>query len=403
MANSQGWPLGALPTYLIVIFSLFSGLSAGPVQRPDESMTPAHGEAPAGGFSTNIFSGPHTFLTLASPGTSPSAAAKPGVHDVEERSTESDTRDLSLASIESRTSQLEKRNNYAMVCRETQEITNLCRGSPYNYNCDVNGQLYHTGRSEVLCDLWCHCVDLSPKPLPVPCIKISTFFIPDCIKLGDAVFDNTGDFVGKLADARTLPNGTLDFTSPLPTTDNLADDFVPPAGTSNATSLSPIEKRDVDTLDFVTESVAKHNELSKRHDWAVTCDGNRVATQFCSSTPYEYSCSKKGRVIFTGMRNQFCDHLCSCLDLAPKPCINSPFLFIADCLAKDTVHNNTSAVNSTLDVHPSSVAKRDMELVKRHEWAITCNGDRKWTQRTLFVFMRFERSNYLRRGAEYAV
>lgn len=55
-------------------------------------------------------------------------------------------------------------NNYAMVCAQSQEGTNLCQ-KYHGYHCDSLGKLKHTSTaSNQGCEMYCVCIDIAPKP-----------------------------------------------------------------------------------------------------------------------------------------------------------------------------------------------------------------------------------------------
>ncbi|KAJ9615599.1 hypothetical protein H2200_001674 [Cladophialophora chaetospira] len=247
------------------------------------------------------------------------------------------TLDFSPSSVEKRSTELVKRHDYAVVCRDS-AFTQYCRSSPWGYSCDQNGKLLFTGSREASCDQSCGCVNVAPVIVPVPCIRKQFLFISDCHLVNDTVFAENG----------TVVVGTLDFNpSPL------------------------IETRSLD--------------LVKRHDYAVNCDNDRILTTFCIGAPYKYSCDKRGQITCDGQGFRVCLDFCTCQDLSPKPkCIVAPL--IVDCNVVDgTIYDNNGTVLSQVSdaiVHangdielqsPAAIEKRDTDVTTSN-YVLSCES-----------------------------
>ncbi len=255
--------------------------------------------------------------------------------------------------VDKRSPNLVKRHDWTVVCGD-RATTLMCTGDPYRYTCDATGKLIlGKNRRIQACTGGCTCLNNSP----VPCIKARLLFVTTCLVVGDTVFDLDGTVVGRMTDATVLSNGTLDFN---PSTS--------------------VEKRSAD--------------LEKRqHNFAPNCNDDRELTANCRGNPWGYSCDERGKVIYTGTRNTYCEKVCDCVDMNPKPlCVLSPFIIAACAIVDDTLFdaNGTALAkvsdaiahsNGIYDLTPATIEKRstDINLVKRlHAWAIDCE-DRETT------------------------
>ena len=231
------------------------------------------------------------------------------------------------------------------------------------------------------CESSCWCQSLALVFQPVPCILRNT---RQC-KIDDGVaFDaETGEIVGNVSQAKTLADGTLDFSATLQsrdtdhshdivdTTSALADrdidlttvrpvpktcillpftivECFTKAGvvySNNGTVLGNLEDAyafNDGTLDFSQAAIAHRNlelaivedttleplevagaitsrNLAKRNNYALNC-GSRQNTVDCQSHDFGYFCTNTGRLGAAGAWiNPWCLQHCSCVNLSPYP------------------------------------------------------------------------------------
>jgi hypothetical protein len=170
---------------------------------------------------------------------------------------------------------------------------------------------------------------------------------------GIATDAETGKVIGYVSHAKTLTNGTLDFTA-------------------------RVEKRDT--------------ELS--HDFAIVCH-DRVLTGLCQAFDHRYSCDASGRVTHKGIAEKACESLCQCINILPRPILTIPCyaayqlpniqkcsiiddsIYDTNGTAVDNLIDATFLPNGTLQYTTAPVEKRSTALVEKrdslaHDFAIVC-------------------------------
>ncbi|OCT48954.1 hypothetical protein CLCR_04584 [Cladophialophora carrionii] len=337
MAKLKGWLTGSFPISLTLIILLFcSLLSAGPVRRDELLATPTPDRLSSVGVHSRsvIRSHGHTHpghFPPFPPHAAPTRDVKleaPGAHQL----TNLDT-DL---------------NNYAINCNNNHKATNEC--GKKGFSCNSNGVLATAHPvTDYFCLASCWCQSLFSPPKPIPCIvKNGRKCLVDN---GIATNADTGEVVGDVSQAKTLSDGTLDFTA-------------------------LVGKRNTDLV----------------HDYALVC-GDRVLTGLCQAFEHRYSCSGNGRVIHAGLAERTCEAICQCINLVPRPRIPVPCYAdtrqnVQHCHVIDdsiydvngtVVGNMTEATflpNGTLKYTPTILEKRE---ALSHDYALVCAENRGTT------------------------
>ncbi|OAP63732.1 hypothetical protein AYL99_02959 [Fonsecaea erecta] len=320
----KGWPQ-ATALYLTVILCFLAGpLNAGPLQG--NHRTKGHVSVVSNWRHTPTSHHGYHGPTLSA---SKEVAAHPS-HDMVS----------SLASV-NHVSALGRRDgdddgedkahhNWALVC-DNREWTTMCQGS--GYYCTSSGKLKNKGR-DLLCSMICTCENLVPAPKP--CV-INNKGSKACAVANNLVLDaTTGEIIGNVSDASILPNGAMDFTT-------------------------AIARRDT--------------ELS--HDYALVCH-DRVLTGLCQSSEHSYFCNGLRTVNHKGQAEIACETHCTCVNIAPKPCLLGGVVPVAcgfkDGMVFDTIDGTVIGNLTDAQVlgNGSLSFPQTNALVKRHDYGLVC-------------------------------
>jgi hypothetical protein len=229
-------------------------------------------------------------------------------------------------------SSLEKRHDYALVCSDeigpSKDWSEICLGTPYQYRCDKAGKM---SQKEIYseCHQKCNCHNMNPKPALL------------------------GLLVGSI---------------PKP---------IPPR--SESTSGTALNGGDISA-----------KSLQKRHSFALLCDikgqPNKDWTKFCAQAPDSYRCNGQGQITYS-KKHWFCDDICYCHNMNPKPAILS--LMVGQMPKpipprSQSGHNELGPGLLDADFSSDRSPQKRFTVEKRHNFALVCSlrsgPHRGWTE-----------------------
>lgn len=246
---------------------------------------------------------------------------------------------LEVAAISKR-SVLEKRHDYAVVCRiyyrrewiEDLTTTQMCMSEPLKYTCNGLGQLIKVTNNQN-CNERCICKNINPKPAPLNWL------------------------VGQMPKSGSWGRRDID--------DSLA------STSAEATETDTVQQ------DHILE---KRDHIEKRHDFALICKTNgeddAAKTRRCTSIPFQYTCGGGGQIGRRG-RSPECEASCFCHYMNPRPHILN---WLDGQTPKSGSWGRTVDTGSAqlVETHEQQeddphrrVEKRD-RIEKRHDFALIC-------------------------------
>ena len=216
-------------------------------------------------------------------------------------------------------SDLEKRHDYALDCRDTGDSSwqSYCTSSPRKYFCDSCGKV-QSQKSSSACSSACRCVDIGASNA---CYVAFWSVLPLC------------GISKEEAEAQNLTRVDPSLSSPINTTSTSPGHF---------DNNSPV-RREAQTSGSV--------ELEKRHNYALDCtgSGNKVWQLWCTKSPRKYYCNSVGQ-LKSQKDSATCNLECVCVDIgSSNPCYISPWSVLPLCgiSSEEAEANNMTLVSTT--------------------------------------------------------
>lgn len=181
--------------------------------------------------------------------------------DLAKRATSADANDSSDDNPDLTPALLEKRHDYALVCGN-RGASVTCQNDPFSYYCNANGAVRRRGHYNELCNRYCQCVNLYPKPTR-PCVF--AYIVTECIVKDDVAYTEDGQLIGNVSLAHVMQNGTLDFSQAIADGDVPSVKALPSSTSSEDDSLETPEvvARDLNEDDEAQKSRTKTKTKTK--------------------------------------------------------------------------------------------------------------------------------------------
>lgn len=136
----------------------------------------------------------------------------------------------------------------------------------------------------------------------------------------------------------------------------------------NPASRSSLSKRDEGHSSSKLPRAHAH-VLRKPNNYALVYLGEKGATQVCQAKDYQYYCTADGLLKHKGKTDEWCENICTCVDIDPKPyCIlNLSYTFASSCLRKRG-NGSDETVWVEMTANEIETAERNGEVVVDKRW-----------------------------------